>query len=94
MELFLNILKTALKFKASDIHLKAGAPPIVRVDGNLYPFKDFPRLSVDSLKEMADSMMGRYRKSICEIFMRLILVTEYPGSDVFGLISINSVVRW
>ncbi len=83
MELFLNILKTALKFKASDIHLKAGAPPIVRVDGNLYPFKDFPRLSVDNLKEMADSMMGPVQKEYLRDFYEVDLGYGVPGIGRF-----------
>ncbi len=62
MELFFSILKTAIKFKASDIHLKVGASPIVRIDGQLHPFRDFPRLSVDNLKEMAEIMMGPAQK--------------------------------
>ena len=68
MEMFHNILKTALKFKASDIHLKVGAPPIVRVDGNLYPFKDFPRLSVEKLKEISEIMMGPAQKEYLRDF--------------------------
>ncbi|MCK5539451.1 MAG: type IV pilus twitching motility protein PilT [Deltaproteobacteria bacterium] len=68
MELFHNILKTALKFKASDIHLKVGSPPIVRVDGSLYPFKDFPRLSVGNLEEMSEAMMGPTQKEYLRDF--------------------------
>ncbi|MBN2808182.1 MAG: type IV pilus twitching motility protein PilT [Deltaproteobacteria bacterium] len=83
MELFLNILKTALKYKASDIHLKAGAPPIVRVDGNLYPFKDFPRLSVDNLKEMADFMMGPAQKEYLREFFEVDLGYGVPGIGRF-----------
>ena len=35
-----DILKIAMKGSASDIHLKAGLPPMFRVDGNLVPLKD------------------------------------------------------
>ena len=83
MELFQNILKTALKFKASDIHLKVGAPPIVRVDGNLYPFKDFPRLSVDNLKAMADLMMGPVQKEYLRDFYEVDLGYGVPGIGRF-----------
>ncbi len=35
MESFLDILRTGNKSRASDIHLKVGIPPILRVDGRL-----------------------------------------------------------
>jgi len=68
MDLFHDILRNAVKYKASDIHLKVGAPPIVRVDGKLYPFKDFERLTIDDLKEMAGLMMGPGQKEYLRDF--------------------------
>ena len=37
---FEQILRRATEKKASDLHLKAGLPPIVRVNGNLYYLGD------------------------------------------------------
>ena len=39
-----EILQIALRGGASDIHLKAGLPPMFRVDGALVPLKDGKRL--------------------------------------------------
>ena len=39
-----EILKVALKGGASDIHLKAGLPPMFRVDGMLVPLKNGERV--------------------------------------------------
>ena len=83
MELFYNILKTALKFKASDIHLKVGAPPIVRVDGNLYPFKDFAHLSVENLQTMSDIMMEEPQKEHFQEFHEVDLGYGIPGIGRF-----------
>ncbi len=83
MELFHNILKTALKFQASDIHLKVGAPPIVRVDGKLYPFKDFARLNDDNLKSMSDLMMGPVQKAHFREFREVDLGYGVPGIGRF-----------
>ncbi len=80
MELFHNILKAALKFKASDIHLKVGVPPIVRVDGNLYPIKKFPRLDEAALEHFADTMMGPAQKEYLRDFHEVDL-----GYGVTGL---------
>ena len=40
-----EMLAVALKSRASDIHLKAGLPPIYRIDGNLRPLPKAPRLT-------------------------------------------------
>ncbi len=83
MELFFSILRTAIKFKASDIHLKVGAPPIVRVDGKLYPFKDFPRLSIGNLEEMSEIMMGPVQKEYMRDFHEVDLGYGAPGIGRF-----------
>ena len=57
-----EILQAGINYKASDVHLKVGDPPIVRVDGQLYPLKNFPRLEAAELKAMADEIMGPLEK--------------------------------
>jgi len=41
-ELILRILRAANTLSASDVHLRAGAPPLVRLDGELRPLKHPP----------------------------------------------------
>ena len=53
-----EILQAGVNYHASDVHLKAGDPPIVRVDGQLYPLKNFSRLEAAELKAMAEEIMG------------------------------------
>jgi len=50
------LLATAVEQKASDIHIKAGSAPYLRVDGTLYE-ADFPRLSPTDVVEIAFSLM-------------------------------------
>lgn len=50
------LLSVAVEQKASDIHIKAGSPPYLRVDGTLYE-ADFPRLSPTDVVEVAFSLM-------------------------------------
>ena len=40
LQQFEAILKRATEKKASDIHIKVGLPPIVRVNGHLYYLSD------------------------------------------------------
>jgi len=53
-----DILGLALKARASDIHLKAGLPPIYRIDGALRPLPKAPRISPEQTKEMAQQIMS------------------------------------
>ena len=39
-----DLLKTAVERKASDLHLKVGAFPVLRIDGVLKPMTDTRRL--------------------------------------------------
>jgi len=54
-----DILKVAIKAGSSDIHLKAGLPPIFRIDGSLYPYKEAPRMSPDMVNKMAFGIMNK-----------------------------------
>jgi len=54
-----EILTVAMKAGASDIHIKAGLPPIFRIDGQLYPYKEAPRLSPDVVNKMAFGIMTK-----------------------------------
>ncbi len=52
-----DILKVATKANASDIHLKAGLPPIFRINGSLVPYKEAPRLTPEDLGRMTFGIM-------------------------------------
>jgi len=41
-----DLLKIAVERKASDLHLKVGAFPVIRVDGTLLPLADMRRLAL------------------------------------------------
>lgn len=57
-----DILKIAIQAGASDIHLKAGMPPIFRIDGSLLPLKDAPRLPPEEVSRLAFSIMNDYQR--------------------------------
>lgn len=57
-----DILGIGLKGNASDIHLKAGLPPMFRVDGNLVPLKDAARLTPEDVQRLAFSIMNNFQK--------------------------------
>src|SRR5260370_37995015 len=57
-----ELLRTACENKASDLHLKVGNYPYTRVDGELRPLTQYPRISSEDMLNMAFSMMTNRQK--------------------------------
>jgi twitching motility protein PilT len=78
-----DILKVALKAGASDIHIKAGLPPIFRIDGSLYPYKEAARLTPDIVNRMAFGIMNKGQQEKFRKNMQLDLAYGVPGLGRF-----------
>ena len=61
-----EILTIAVKAKGSDIHIKSGLPPVVRINGKLHPIPNAQRLAVETVNTMAYGMMNERQKGIFE----------------------------
>ncbi|HEX2154161.1 MAG TPA: PilT/PilU family type 4a pilus ATPase, partial [Acidimicrobiia bacterium] len=48
-----DLLRRVVESSASDLHLKVGSPPVVRVDGDLTRLDDFPSLKPDDTEALA-----------------------------------------
>jgi len=57
-----TLLRTACENKASDLHLKVGNYPYVRVDGELRPLNQYSRISSEDMLNMAFSLMTNRQK--------------------------------
>ncbi len=57
-----DLLRIATQCGASDLHLKAGSPPFMRLGGELRPVPDTPRLTQEDTLDMAFSMMSNRQK--------------------------------
>ena len=57
-----DLLRIAMEKKASDLHLKVGNFPHVRIDGVLVPLSDHPRITAEDMLTMAFSMMSSRQK--------------------------------
>jgi len=78
-----DILTVAVKAKGSDIHIKTGLPPIVRIDGRLHPIPNAPRLSAEDVASMAYSMMNPRQRQIFEESWEVDLAHAIPGLGRF-----------
>ena len=57
-----ELLRVACGHAASDLHLKVGAFPVMRIGGELHPVQDAPRLKPEDTLDMAFSMMSNRQK--------------------------------
>jgi pilus retraction protein PilT len=57
-----DLLRMAMNFGASDLHLRAGTFPVIRVSGELRPMTGVTRLGMEEMLEMAFSMMSNRQK--------------------------------
>ena len=57
-----ELLRTACENKSSDLHLKVGNYPYIRVDGQLRPLSQYSRISSEDMLNMAFSIMTNRQK--------------------------------
>lgn len=74
-----EILTIAVKARASDIHIKSGLPPVVRIDGRLRPIPNTPRLSGEIVMNMAYSMMNERQRKLFDENYEVDLSHGVPG---------------
>ncbi len=59
---FEEILRVAVRHGASDVHLRAGLPPMFRVHGAFRPLRDAQRLSPEEVTRLAASVMTKVQR--------------------------------
>src|SRR6266545_2224867 len=57
-----DLLQIATNHGASDLHLKVGAFPVMRIGGELHPVADAPRMKQEDTLDMAFSIMSNRQK--------------------------------
>ena len=55
---FKAVLQKLVQLNASDLHLKVGRPPTVRLNGDLHPLEGFAALKPEDLKGLAEQLMN------------------------------------
>ncbi len=78
-----DILKIGVESKASDVHLKVGSPPVVRIDGDLKPLHELKRLMQEDTVAMANSMMNARQKQRFKEELELDIAYSVPGLGRF-----------
>jgi twitching motility protein PilT len=78
-----DILRIAVKGNASDIHLKAGLPPMFRVDGALMPLKSGERLLPEYLDRVLEHISTAGQRAHFESNHEVDLAYSVPGLGRF-----------
>ncbi len=78
-----DLLKVAIENDASDLHIKAGNYPIIRIHGKLKPLTQFPRLSPNNTFELAHQVLNEHQKEKLKADLDLDLAYSLPGFGRF-----------
>ena len=78
-----DLLKVAIERKASDLHLKVGSHPVVRVDGELQQLPEFKRLMQEDSVAMAFSIMNARQKQRFKEEFEIDIAYSVPGLGRF-----------
>ena len=78
-----DLLKISIDRKASDLHLKVGNHPIIRVDGHLVPVEEQPKLSQEDAIQVAFSIMSNPQKEKFKQRSEIDLAYSAPGMGRF-----------
>src|SRR5260221_12018396 len=78
-----DLLKVAVQGNASDIHLKAGLPPMFRIDGSLVPLKDARRFAPEDVSKIAFGIMSAFQKEKFKEYNEIDMAYGVPGVGRF-----------
>src|SRR5499426_3329306 len=84
MEVHINdLLKAATDRGASDLHLKVGSHPVIRVDGRLIPLQEQKRMMQEDTIAMAFSIMSARQKQKFKDNFEIDMAYSVPGLGRF-----------
>ena len=78
-----DLLKIAVERKASDLHLKVGSHPVIRVDGDLMTLPELKRLMQEDTIAMAFSIMNARQKQRFKEEFEIDISYSVPGLGRF-----------
>ena len=78
-----DLLKLVVERKASDLHLKVGSQPVIRIDGALQPMAELKRMMQEDTVSMAFSIMNARQKQRFKEELDLDIAYSVPGLGRF-----------
>ncbi|MGH9548501.1 MAG: type IV pilus twitching motility protein PilT, partial [Terriglobales bacterium] len=74
-----EIVALAVEYKASDIHFKAGSPPVFRIDGQLRTFPGLPAFNAENLTAALIGLLNRRQQKLFEEQLELDTAIMFAG---------------
>ena len=78
-----DLLKASAAYKASDLHIKVGNPPVLRVDGKLHPMPKVRRVTQEDVMKVAFSVMNDAQKDKFKRVNEIDIAYSVPGLGRF-----------
>src|SRR5512142_1935813 len=78
-----DLLKLTFEKKASDLHVKVGVPPILRIDGRLVPLETEKRTTQEDALSVAFGIMNAAQKAKFKEKSELDMAYAVPGLGRF-----------
>ena len=78
-----ELLKASSAYKASDLHIKVGNPPVLRVDGRLHPMPDRRRVTQEDVMKIGYSVMNDAQKEKFKRSSEIDIAYSVPGLGRF-----------
>ncbi|MDQ3954819.1 MAG: PilT/PilU family type 4a pilus ATPase, partial [Actinomycetota bacterium] len=78
-----DFLVAVIEKEGSDLHITAGLPPMVRVNGELLPLKGYRKLTAKDLQDLIYSMLTQRQREIFEEELELDISYALPGKARF-----------
>jgi twitching motility protein PilT len=80
---FAEVLLEVMSRRASDLHITAGAPPMVRIRGRLVPMEGYPVLTPADTREVVYSILSNAQRQKLETEWQLDFAYQIPGRARF-----------
>lgn len=78
-----ELLKASSAYKASDLHIKVGNPPVLRVDGRLHPMPDRRRVTQEDVMKIGYSVMTEGQQEKFKRSSEIDIAYSVPGLGRF-----------
>lgn len=80
----IDLLNVLIDRKGSDLHIKVGEPPVIRVHGELHRLEDeYPRLTAEDTKELMFSILSPEQRATFERELELDTAFQIEGRGRF-----------
>ncbi len=86
---FAQLLLEVVHRRASDLHLTAGSPPMVRIRGRLTAVEGFPTLTTTHTREIVYSILSEGQRQKFENNLQLDFAYQIPGTARFRVNAYN-----